>query len=181
MVDPIASKAVAKPLSSVAEQHGAETLKQGESKFDRVRSRLLDEQAARVQMPKEAGPASVEQQKALKAELTSRLEKGGNEAATRMFTSRVQEAQRNITHLNKRVDALPKTPAFDPLRQRLARVDDQFRTAGQMVNSLRGTESPGDLMKIQVQMYQLTENLEIMSKVVEQVTSGVKSILQTQI
>jgi hypothetical protein len=36
-------------------------------------------------------------------------------------------------------------------------------------------------MKIQMQMYQLGENLELMSKVVEQVTSGVKSILQTQL
>jgi hypothetical protein len=36
-------------------------------------------------------------------------------------------------------------------------------------------------MKVQMQMYQLTENLELMSKVVEQVTSGVKSILQTQV
>jgi len=32
-----------------------------------------------------------------------------------------------------------------------------------------------------LQMYQLSENLELMSKVVEQVTSGVKSILQTQL
>ena len=60
-------------------------------------------------------------------------------------------------------------------------MDSQFQSAGQMVNSLRGTESPGDLMKIQMQMYQLTENLELTSKVVEQVTSGVKSILQTQV
>jgi hypothetical protein len=37
------------------------------------------------------------------------------------------------------------------------------------------------MMKVQMQMYQLTENLELMSKVVDQVTSGVKSILQTQL
>jgi|KBSMisStaDraftv2_1062788.scaffolds.fasta_scaffold147875_4 hypothetical protein len=181
MVDPIASKAVAKPLNSVAEQAGTENAKQGESKFDRVRSRLLDQQAANVQMPKEAGPASIEQQKVLKAELTNRLEKGGNQAATDMFTSRIRAAKSNITQLTKRVNALPKTPAFDPVRQRLASVDSQFQSAGQMVQGLRGTESPGDLMKIQMQMYQLTENLEIVSKVVEQVTSGVKSILQTQV
>jgi hypothetical protein len=98
-----------------------------------------------------------------------------------MFTSRIRAAKSNITQLTKRVNALPKTPAFDPVRQRLASVDSQFQSAGQMVQGLRGTESPGDLMKIQMQMYQLTENLEIVSKVVEQVTSGVKSILQTQV
>lgn len=181
MVDPIASKAVTKPLTSVTEQAGTENAKQGESKFDRVRSRLMDEKAANVQMPKEAGPASIEQQKVLKTELTSRLEKGGNQAANDMFTSQIRAAKNNITHLTKRVNALPKTPAFDPVRQRLASVDSQFQSAGNMVHGLKGNESPADLMKIQMQMYQLTENLEIVSKVVEQVTSGVKSILQTQV
>jgi len=181
MVDPIASKAVAKPITSVAEQAGTETAKQGESKFDRVRNRLLDEQAAKVQMPKEAGPASVEQQKVLRTELTNHLEKGGNEAASQMFTSRIQAANNTLSQLSKRVNGLPKTSAFDPLRQRLAKVDSQFQSAGDMVKALRGTESPGDLMKVQMQMYQLPENLELLSKVVEQVTSGVKSVLQTQV
>ena len=49
------------------------------------------------------------------------------------------------------------------------------------MNSVKSSESPGDLMKVQMQMYQLTENLEMMSKVVEQVSSGVKSVLQTQV
>jgi len=50
-----------------------------------------------------------------------------------------------------------------------------------LLDSLKNTQNPQDLMKIQMQMYQLGENLELMSKVVEQVTSGVKSILQTQL
>jgi hypothetical protein len=49
------------------------------------------------------------------------------------------------------------------------------------MNSARSAENPGDLMKLQMQMYQLTENLELMSKVVEQVTSGMKTLLQTQV
>jgi hypothetical protein len=32
-----------------------------------------------------------------------------------------------------------------------------------------------------MQMYQLTQNIELLSKVVEQVSSGVKTVLQTQV
>jgi hypothetical protein len=83
--------------------------------------------------------------------------------------------------LTTRVNSLPKTSAFDPIRSRLTSIDQQYKSAGQLVNSLKNADNPRDLMKIQMQMYQLTENLELMSKVVEQVTSGMKSVLQTQL
>ena len=181
MVDPIISKASVKPLDSVAEQTGANASKLGESKFDKVRSRLLDEQAAKVDIPPEAKQVSLEQKKALEADLVNRLEKGGNISVHELFASHIKQAKEGMVQLTNRVHALPKTPAFEPFRQRLTSLDNQFQAAGKLVNSVRGTESPGDLMKVQMQMYQLTENLEVMSKVVEQVTTGVKSILQTQV
>ena len=93
----------------------------------------------------------------------------------------MRQAKSRIDHLTSRVNALPKTSAFDPLRQRLTSIDDQFQSAGKLIHSLNGQQSPADLMKVQLQMYQMTENLELMSKVMEQVTSGVKSILQTNL
>jgi hypothetical protein len=181
MVDPILSKAAAKGLDSVAKQQEQSPAKLGESKFDKVRSRLLDEQAAGVKLPPEVKQVSLEQKKVLQSDLSRRIEQSGPGAAHRAFGVQMKQAKEGIHQLTTRVNALPKTPAFEPFRQRLASIDNQYQAAGRLLNSIHSSSSPGDLMKVQMQMYQLTENLELMSKVVEQVTSGVKTIVQTQV
>ena len=181
MVNPIISKVPAKPLDSVAEQGEGTRPKTAESKFDKVRVRLQEQQAEQVKIPPEVKQVSLQQKKVLEADLTKRLGQPGATSPQKAFAVDMKRAKVQVDQLTSRVNALPKTPAFEPLRQRLTSIDSQFHSTGQLVHSLKGTESTGDLMKVQVQMYQLTENLELMSKVVEQVTSGVKSILQTQV
>jgi hypothetical protein len=181
MVDPIISKAAVKPFDSVAGQGEGAAQKTGESKFDQVRARLQDQQAQQVEMPPEVKQVSFEQHKVLEANLTKRLSQGDATSPQKIFAPDMKQAKIQANQLTTRVNALPKTPAFEPFRQRLSSIDSQLQTADKLVDSLKGTESPGELMKVQVQMYQLTENLELMSKVVEQVSSGMKSVLQTQL
>ncbi len=181
MVDPILSKIPAKSIESVAEKQDGALPKTGESKFDKVRTRLQDEQAEKLKLPPEVKEVSLQQKKVLEADLNKRLSHPGTKSTQNIFAVDMKRAKLQVDQLSTRVNALPKTPAFDPLRQRLTSIDSQFQTAGRLVHSLKGTENPAELMKVQMQMYQLTENLELMSKVVEQATSGVKSLLQTNL
>lgn len=181
MVDPIISKVPVKPLDSVSEQGEGAAQKTGESKFDKVRARLQDQQAEQVDMPPEVKQVSFEQQKVLEANLTKRLSQSDATSPQKIFGVDMKRAKIQADRLSTRVNALPKTPAFEPFRQRLTSIDSQLQDADKLVHSLKGTESPAELMKVQVQMYQLNENLELMSKVVEQVSSGMKSVLQTQL
>lgn len=181
MVNPIISKVPVNPLDSVAGQGEGAAQKTGESKFDKVRARLQDQQAEQVQMPPEVKQVSFDQQKVLEAKLNKLLAEGQASSPQKIFAVDMKRAKLQAHQLTNRVNAMPKTPAFEPFRQRLTSIDSQLQTADKLVHSLKGTESPGELMKVQVQMYQLTENLELMSKVVEQVSSGMKSVLQTQI
>lgn len=177
MVDPVVSKAITTPASAGTDQGAASPVKVGDSKFDKVRASLQQSQATNVNLP-EVKQVSPEQKQILQADLNNRLK---TTSSQQIFSADMKNASNSFQHLALRVNALPKTSAFDPLRQRLASIDSQFQTTGRLVNSVKGTESPAELMKIQMQMYQLSENLELTSKVVDQVTSGVKSILQTQI
>jgi hypothetical protein len=181
MANPIISGASVRPFDPATSEEASAPAKAGESKFDKVRSRLLDDQASQVELPPEAKPVAGEQKNALQADLLQRLQSGGPISVHDLFAPHMKQASQGIEHLTQRVNALPQTPAFEPFRQRLASIDSQYQAAGKLVNSMPGSATPGDLMKIQMQMYQLTENLEMMSKVVEQVSSGVKSVLQTQV
>lgn len=178
MVDPVVSKAITTPASATTDQGAANPVKVGESKFDKVRASLQQSQATNVSLPPEVKQVSPEQKQILQADLNHRLK---TTSSPQIFSADMKNAGNSLQQLTLRVNALPKTSAFDPVRQRLASIDSQFQATGRLVNSVKGTESPAQLMKIQMQMYQLSENLELTSKVVDQVTSGVKSILQTQI
>ena len=164
MVDSVVGKA-AKSLDSASEQAATGSAKTGESKFDKVRARLLDEQAEGTEIPPEVKQVSTDRQKVLQADLAQRVEKMGTTSPADLFAVNITQAKEGVERLTSRVNALPKTPAFEPLRQRLASIDTQYRQAGELLSSLDGQQSQGDLMKIQLQMYQLTENLELMSKV----------------
>jgi hypothetical protein len=181
MANPIVSRSLVKPLGSVPYQGTTGPPKLGESKFDEVRTRLQEQQAAQVNIPPAVKQVSLEQRKILKADLSQRLAQTTAGSAHELFAVHIKNAKNAITNLTNRVNALPETSAFDPVRKRLANVDSQFQSVGKLLNSVQGTQNQADLMKLQVHMYQLSENLELMSKVVEQMTSGMKSILQTQV
>ena len=181
MVDPIISKVPAKPVSSVGEDSATPGIKTGESKFDKVRVRLQEEQAQSVQLPPEVKQLSPEQTRALQTDLNHRVQQAKSTSAPELFGKDISHARSRIDNLRTRVEALPKTSAFDPLRQRLTSIDNQYQNAGKLIHSLTGQQSPAELMQVQMQMYQMSENLELMSKVVEQVSSGVKSVLQTNL
>jgi len=180
MIDPILSKLPSGGLDSLTQQREKNPFKTGDSKFDQVRSRLLP-QDPQIDLPPEVKQVSSEQQRLLKVELTNHLEVKGASSARQFFGVRMKDATQHISQLAKRVNSLPRTARFEPFRQRLASIDQQYQSAGKLVSSIGQSSNPGELMKVQMQMYQLTENLELMSKVVEQVTSGVKSVLQTQL
>ena len=183
MVNPIISNVPGKPVDPGAEPGGglAGPLKTSESKFDQVRARLLDQQAEQVKMPPAVEQVSPEQQRVLQAQLSKRLEGAKRVSAHQLYAVEMKGAKEKVDRLTKQVNALPKTSAFEPFRNRLATIDAQYRSTGHLVNAVKSTASPEEFMKIQMKMYQLAENLELMSKVVEQVTSGMKSILQTQL
>lgn len=66
------------------------------------------------------------------------------------------------------------------LLTRFSQVEDQWKQIEAMLNSDHEL-SKGELLALQARMYQLTQNIEILSKVVDQVTGGIKTILQTNL
>jgi hypothetical protein len=179
MVDPIANAVSGKALDIADGQDKSKGPKTGESKFDKVRADLQDKDAQKVSLPPEVKQVPPEKVQALQADLSSQLAKGSS--PQQVLGVSMKRTKVGVDQLAKRVNALPRTPAFQPLRDRLLSIDNQFQSAGKLVNSINGGESPQQILKIQMSMYQLTENMELMSKVVDQVTSGTKSILQTQV
>jgi hypothetical protein len=86
-----------------------------------------------------------------------------------------------LHQLKDRLAAVPETSSLDSLRSRLLNLESQYQRVGSAVQDVSGSSNPERLLQLQRDMYRLDENLGIATKMVDQVTSSLKSILQTQI
>jgi hypothetical protein len=179
-VNPIVNRPISPAPLQKPDQAPDRFVKSGASKFDEIRARIKDE-ADQPALPPEIERISPEQTRMLQSDLRRRLARPDAASADDLFRKDIGANRASLDDLTRRVNALPQNEANQPFRDRLVRLENQWADSQTQVASIGGLGSPGDLLKLQIQMYQLTSNLELMSKAVEQVNSGVKSILQTQV
>ena len=182
MVTPIVNKAGAKAMVAAQELGQKTVQKPGLSKFDQVRVNLQNYQPSLPQkLPPEVTQISAEQKKILESDLRKRLENSCSRNPKELFKVDMKKAQSGLESLRRQVSAVPNSPGFDSIRLRLANIESQYRQSGKLLSSLGGMDSPRDFLKLQMEMYKMTQNVEILGKVVEQVNTGIKSVLNTPV
>jgi len=181
-MNPITTKSITKTVGTTGlEGEQSPVQKTEPSKFDKIRADKMEKSAAaKVDMPPEVSQVSAAQKQELQAQLTRKLDAPGADPA-KVMKVELQDAKVQLNQLGKRVQALPKGQALDPLRNRMVSLEQQYNNSSQLVSKLGNSKNPQDYMQIQMQMYLMTENIQLLSKVVDQCTSGVKTLLQTQI
>ncbi len=181
MVNPIIGKTSVRAVTS--QESGRKTAeKTGPSKFDQVRVKLQDQQfVLQDKLPPQVTQVSGQEKRVLESDLRRRLEQTRAQTAGELFKGDLKKVRVGMEGLNRQVSSVPKSPVLDALRQRLNSIEVQFKETGKLAKGVSNLDNPRDLLKVQTQIYQLSENIEIMTKVVEQVNTGIKSILQTQV
>lgn len=66
------------------------------------------------------------------------------------------------------------------IRGRFAGVESEWQQLEQVMRSSRDLSS-GELLTLQARLYQVSQHIEVMSKVVDQMTGGIKTILNTNV
>lgn len=82
--------------------------------------------------------------------------------------------------LNSAVGSINKTPAGTDLQGRFSSVENEWF---QLENFMRSDKqlSQGELLGLQARLYQVSQHIDVLSKVVDQMTSGVKTVLNTNV
>jgi hypothetical protein len=93
----------------------------------------------------------------------------------------VNQLRAGIAELNRKVAAAPNVSTFEPLRERLKSIEADFNASAKLMNGPGSFGDPNRLLEMQMEVYKLAQSVEIMSKTVSEATSGVKTILQTQV
>lgn len=82
--------------------------------------------------------------------------------------------------LNKAVGSTGNSPQGTNIQGRFSQVENEWL---QLENIMRSDKelSQGELLGLQARLYQVSQHVDVLSKVVDQMTSGVKTILNTNV
>ena len=174
-MDPIAQKMA----STSAKQGATETRKSSPSPFDLLRSDLNEKLSGTIQLPPKVAAIDAQQKLSLENDLRQKLAGGANPAELARGT--FEQLQTSVTDLSRKVDALPKIDSFAPLRNRLQSVEADFNRSSKLLQNPGDLNNPAQLLAMQMEMYKVSQNVEILSRVVGDVASGVKTVVQTQV
>jgi hypothetical protein len=150
------------------------------SKFEKVREAAMVQDSSGASEVADASRTSLADP-SQSARYAQDRERVGPAHTTAAFGEDLKTSMSSLDQLRTRVSALPNQESLQPLRKQLIDLESEFAKAGQTLDGMKGTPSSQQLLKAQADMFQINEHLSIMSKMVDQITSGVKSILQTQI
>lgn len=82
--------------------------------------------------------------------------------------------------LLKELQAVNGVPQGTNLMGRMTQVEAEYNQLEAIMKSNKDL-SPGELLGLQARLYQVSQHIEVMSKVVDQVTGGIKTVLNTNV
>jgi len=121
------------------------------------------------------------EQKQLQRDLRKRMETTASTDPQTLFGNDFSAARKQLDIATAKVDGIKNTQASGGVRDRLSAIEAQFQAASTKAETMPDTNNLRDLLSLQGEMYKMGQNIEILSKVVDSATSGVKSTLQMQV
>ena len=181
MADTSVSKLISQTVAD-AKTTGQSQAKVNPSKFDQVRAKLEQPVTTTAQRTAQnSAPISTREGKQFEVELKSRLEQVRQRDLNEIFKADLQESKKQVDAIRRDLAAQPPTTALEPVKDRLLQVENQFLESGRLLRGLGKLDSPQDYLKMQVEMYRLTQNVEMLSKIAGEAVSGVTKVLSTQV
>ena len=175
------SKLASQTVNNKANSLQAQT-KKNPSKFDDVRARL-EKPSGTAQSPalQESVKISPQERKRVEADFKKRLDEVGLRDLNEIFKTDLVKSKEKVDAVRKQLSSQPASAALDSVRARLIQVENQYLDSSRLIQGLGKVESPEDYLKVQLQMYKLSQNVELLSKIAGEVVSGVNKVLTTQV
>ena len=194
MSDPISGN-IAKQVGQVGQaggelQQAQEQLKQAQNqaKFEAE----MQNQAAQDMQVKEVLETSLDQRVdkmphaekvRLERELETRVMKMDRADQHQFFAERVHESEKAYFKLQENATQVPDGPMKSKMMENLDNYSEEYQKLNSFLDQMAGGHSfsQKELLAFQLRSHQIVQNVEILSKTVEQSVSGMKTIFQTNV
>lgn len=150
------------------------------SKFDNIRAQL-SQQLSRDVKVQPTQQMSSGQAANLENALRNRLSQTSPNTPSDLFARDLKSARGQLNNLTTAVNKIPGSAQdSSSIRNSLSSIETEFQKSAQLIKGSKSMDMQ-DLLKMQAQLYSMDQNIQLLSKVVDQTTSGVKTIFQTQV
>jgi hypothetical protein len=201
-MDPILTKAVTPTVSdSFNGSAGTQLPKDGASQFDKIKAQLqdtADKVSSNATQPVSAttsttpeSVASLQPSSAAVQPADSGIKTTTGTAQSKSINSlppraeKVQQAMAAGRYHLDRVQTIVKTNSsagtMDKVKGKLTSIETQYNQLDATLQQISPNASPQDWLRLQQMANSMNENISVLSKLVDSASSGVKTILQTQI
>lgn len=200
-MDPILTKAVTPTTGDSSTGVGATQLpKDGASQFDKIKAQLQDtaDQVNSYASPTvsataptpSASTASVQPTSSPAQPADAGIKSNGTARSKSIHivppgAEKVQQAMAagryHLDRIQATVKANSSTSALDKVKGKLTSIEAQYNQLDGTLQQISPNASPQDWLRLQQMANSMNENISVLSKLVDSASSGVKTILQTQI
>jgi hypothetical protein len=200
-MDPILTKAVTPTPGDSSNGAGATQLpKDGASQFDKIKAQLQDTaddlnsyaspsvsataptpsaSTASVQTtsaPAQSADAGIKSDGTVRSKSIHMLPPGAEKVQQSMAAGRY-----HLDRIQATVKANSSTSTLDKVKGKLTSIEAQYNQLDGTLQQISPNASPQDWLRLQQMANSMNENISVLSKLVDSASSGVKTILQTQI
>ena len=200
-MDPIVTKAVTSTISDPSNGIATPFPKDGASQFDKIKLQLQDtadkvNSYAPQSVPSTAAMLPTSAASAQPSSAAVQPANPGSKSATEIVRStninslppaseKVQQAmvagRYHLDRLEATVKANSSASTMDKVKGKLTSIEAQYNQLDGTLQQISPNASPQDWLRLQQMANSMNENISVLSKLVDSASSGVKTILQTQI
>jgi flagellar hook-basal body complex protein FliE len=177
-------------VDAVQSSKPAETKKVGEtSDFEKLRMEKLDKEqqvtGLKVQdVQFNENVLSRIEAKQVENDFTRQIRARGPGSEMDVLSEKISDVKQKMDAARNKLPGVEKSEFSESVHSYLSEVDSRFKSLNSISSDIMAGDrqySMQDLLKIQVQMHGLSQNLEVLTKVIDKVTEGMKTILRTQV
>lgn len=180
---------MADPVSGIAggaasQNLGGERLRQQQQAGGRSFESVMQQQAADTQQQQTAAPertVSGAQLERMRLDLTERINRLPPGAPNvNALLPELIDSRTRLGMLRQVMSNSGPQPVGTDLRGRFGQIENEWQQVESIMKSNKDL-STTELLGLQARLYQVSQHVEVLSKVVDQVTGGIKTILNTNV
>lgn len=103
------------------------------------------------------------------------------ESTRQLLGSQLTELRNPINYLRDAVGGLNRTPTGSDLNGMFKNIETEWFDLEQALRTVNDYTTGGQLLGLQARLYKVAQHIEVMSKVVDQTTGGLKTIINTNV
>lgn len=185
MVGQVLQQAIQNPTAKQQQQPVANEKKSFESVLQQQQDKAVSNEQNTMQNPTTQSTSGTEMSKKLE-DLQTQLSQKINQTNVdqNKYSKMLPDWMNTETRMGMLKDAYSSMPnttkVTGDLSGRMIQVEGEYKAVEAIMHSNKNL-SPGELLALQARLYQVSQHIEVMSKVVDQMAGGIKTVLNTNV